>query len=146
MAHWWYKIPLLALAVWGLGTTALQAQTQTIPVYEVPDAVPGTMPVSQGMIVSPVAQPVGGGCAECMQGNTQGNMQGQYQSGPLKACLNRFGVGCWSHHDEYGCDSFWGQMRFAFGSCRAYFGFHCQNSPPYIPVPEGYSLPPGYWR
>jgi hypothetical protein len=87
----------------------------------------------------------GGGCRTCNlpQEGYKGML---FPNAPWRCCLARHGMGCWAHHDEFGCDSFCSEARFIFGSCRAYFGFNCSPGPPYIPTPPGYSLPPGHWR
>jgi hypothetical protein len=45
--------------------------------------------------------------------------------------LNNHGMGCWSHHVVFGCGSFHSEMRFIFGSCRAFFGDRCVPNPPH---------------
>jgi hypothetical protein len=80
----------------------------------------------------------------------------------IGTCLQRFGVGCWSHHNCIGCSSLRSSLTFCFGSCRAYFNEPCLHGPPPVtpakPMPRpnlapygilnapGYptaSLPPG---
>jgi hypothetical protein len=57
--------------------------------------------------------------------------------------FNNLGLGCWTHHDQFGCSSFWSEFRFVFGSCRSFFGEPCAQGPPRIPVPPGYVPPQG---
>ncbi len=143
MAHWWPKIPALTLLAWALGTAAAQAQVRYIPVTEAPGQVQTTVPFASDEVImsSPAAEGPVVGCPDCMRGNATGNYPPQ---GKIRACLARFGVGCWAHHDEFGCDSCESELRFIFGSCRAFFRFNCQPGPPIIPVPDGYTLPPGH--
>ncbi|MGF1579083.1 MAG: hypothetical protein ACFCD0_06935 [Gemmataceae bacterium] len=87
---------------------------------------------------------------ECVPSQT--GTRRRWFSGPLgrhlggsedkRAKLNRYGLGCHAHHDQFGCSSLWSEIRFAFGSCRAYFGEPCRPGPIRIPVPEGYVPPP----
>lgn len=46
-------------------------------------------------------------------------------------------LGCWSHHNRFGCGSFRSEMTFIFGSCRAFFGDPCRKGPPPSPLPSG---------
>jgi hypothetical protein len=75
---------------------------------------------------------------------------------PIRNCLQRLGVGCWSHHTYPTCGSLRAELTFIFGSCRAFFGEACQHGPPRMPgpqpfvptvaaplVPEPHPLPPG---
>ncbi len=39
-------------------------------------------------------------------------------------------VGCWAHHNAFGCTSFPAEMDFIFGSCRSFFGQTCLKQPP----------------
>jgi hypothetical protein len=81
------------------------------------------------------------GCATCKDGHGHGSGSGR---GPICSAFRYvFGCDCWAHHDEFGCSSFHADMRFIFGSCRAFFGETCPPGPPPVPVPPGYSLPPG---
>src|SRR5262245_38783694 len=48
----------------------------------------------------------------------------------IGTCLQRFGVGCWSHHNCIGCSSLRSTLTFYFGSCRAYFMEPCLHGPP----------------
>jgi hypothetical protein len=80
----------------------------------------------------------GGGCGCGGDGN--GGPIRRYMIQPVRHVLL---CDCWANHDEYGCDSFWGEVRFAFGSCRAYFGETCERARKEVPVPPGYSLVPG---
>jgi hypothetical protein len=43
--------------------------------------------------------------------------------------------GCFSHHNRFSCGSFESEMRFLFGSCRAFFGDPCLKKPQPVPVP-----------
>ncbi len=54
-------------------------------------------------------------------------------------CMHKQGVGCWSHHNYYGCSSWKSEATFVFGSCRAFFGEPCLPGPPQAPVPPGYA-------
>jgi hypothetical protein len=52
-------------------------------------------------------------------------------SGPILSALRDHPpVGCWTHHDMFGCGSFRGDFIFTFGSCRAFFGQGCLKGPP----------------
>jgi hypothetical protein len=42
--------------------------------------------------------------------------------------------GCWAHHNLMGCGSFASEMRYIFGSCRAFFGSCCFKEQPALPV------------
>jgi hypothetical protein len=49
-------------------------------------------------------------------------------------------VGCWAHHNMFGCSSFHSEATFIFGSCRAFFGQQCLKEPPpdeLAPMREG---------
>jgi len=52
-------------------------------------------------------------------------------------CLNRHGLGCWAHHDQFGCSSLHSTLVFQFGSCRAFFGETCRQESPPLPIPNG---------
>jgi hypothetical protein len=71
----------------------------------------------------------GNGCASC-----NGDGQGHYH--PIRHALL---LDCWAHHDEHGCSSLCSELRFAFGSCRQYFGERCGPNAPAVPVPPGYT-------
>ncbi len=88
-----------------------------------------------------------GGCGACDGGCQQGmfpRLRAACQGckGKGKECLNQFGLGCHAHHDQYGCSSLWSELRFAFGSCRAFFGEPCRPGPLRVPVPPGSNPPP----
>ncbi len=58
---------------------------------------------------------------------------------PIRNTLQYLGVCCWSHHNSYySCGSLCSELRFVFGSCRAFFGEPCQHGPPAMPLPDGY--------
>jgi hypothetical protein len=44
------------------------------------------------------------------------------------------GHGCWSHHNEMGCNNFRSDFMFIFGSCRTFFNESCPAGPPPGPV------------
>lgn len=43
-------------------------------------------------------------------------------------------TGCWTHHNLWGCGTLRSELRFVFGSCRAFFGSCCEKEPPLLPV------------
>src|SRR5262249_19506121 len=52
-------------------------------------------------------------------------------------------AGCYTHHNRFSCGSWGSELRFLFGSCRAFFGEPCLKPP--VPVGEpvpGLRLPP----
>jgi hypothetical protein len=53
-------------------------------------------------------------------------------------------TGCWTHHNLFGCGTFVSEMRFAFGSCRAFYGEPCYKMPTYPPVPVSILGPSAY--
>jgi hypothetical protein len=63
------------------------------------------------------------------------------RSRPLHDALaNHQPVGCWAHHNMFGCGSFHSEMTFIFGSCRAFYGQQCLKEPPpdeLAPMREG---------
>jgi hypothetical protein len=63
--------------------------------------------------------------------------------GFVRRCLNKCGLGCWSHHNRPTCSSCRSELTFIFGSCRAFFGEPCMQGPPAIPLPPGYTWPTG---
>jgi len=69
------------------------------------------------------------------------------RTGPVRDwfydCAHKKGVGCWSHHNYYGCSSWKSEGTFIFGSCRSFFGEPCLAGPPQPPYPPGYEPPPG---
>jgi hypothetical protein len=49
-------------------------------------------------------------------------------------------IGCWAHHNMFGCGSFHSECTFIFGSCRAFYGQQCLKQPPpdeLAPMREG---------
>lgn len=116
------------------------AQPATIPPgpaagVPFPPAQPATEPPAPAAGTGGNVAPGGQGCRSCSG-----------KGGLCRRVLNHFGIGCWAHHDQYGCSSFMSECRFVFGSCRAYFGQRCSPDPPPVPTPPGYYLPPNYWR
>lgn len=114
------------------------AQTTTTPVtlpnYPPPGPVPPVGPYSPYYQTTyfPMEQSRTG-CSTCDTGSSK--------MPRVKRFLNDCGLGCWGHHDHYGCGSCWAQTRFVFGSCRAFFGEPCALQPPRIPTPDGYEPP-----
>jgi hypothetical protein len=55
---------------------------------------------------------------------------------PVRDCLNRWGLACWTTHDNPGCGSCLAEWTFFFGSCRQFFGEPClperQNTYPWL--------------
>jgi hypothetical protein len=64
-----------------------------------------------------------------------------HRSHPLHdAFANHLPLGCWTHHNMFGCGSFKSEATFIFGSCRAFFGQECLKEPPadaLAPLREG---------
>jgi hypothetical protein len=52
-------------------------------------------------------------------------------------------LGCWTHHNRFGCGSLHSEWTFIFGSCRAFFGDPCRKGPPPSPLPPGSNPPDG---
>jgi hypothetical protein len=49
-------------------------------------------------------------------------------------------LGCWAHHNMFGCGSLKSECTFIFGSCRAFYGQLCLKEPPpdaLAPMREG---------
>lgn len=69
------------------------------------------------------------------------------QTHPVRDCLRNLNFTCWAHHNQLTCGSLVSELRFAFGSCRAWYGEQCPASPPAVPAPAGYPASifgPGY--
>jgi hypothetical protein len=64
------------------------------------------------------------------------------QPRPVRNILQRFGVGCWSHHTLPTCGSLRAHLTFVFGSCRAYFGESCAHGPTPVPIVGAEERPP----
>ncbi len=63
-------------------------------------------------------------------------VQTQYGPRPMRNALNFLGVCCWSHHTSHmSCGSLCSELRFVFGSCRAFFAEPCEHGPPGHGVP-----------
>jgi hypothetical protein len=54
---------------------------------------------------------------------------------PVKAWLQKHGYCCFAHHNWQGCGSFKASCKFAFGSCRTFFGEPCLKGPTPPPIP-----------
>jgi hypothetical protein len=54
--------------------------------------------------------------------------------GPIHAFLHRYGVACWSHHNNPGCGSLKAEITYVFSSCRVWYGEPCFNGPPPDPA------------
>lgn len=67
---------------------------------------------------------------------------------PLRDLYRWINGGCWAHHNQPpGCSSLWAELRFGFGSCRAWYGEPCPGNAPAVPLPEGgYGRIPGVWN
>jgi hypothetical protein len=89
-------------------------------------------------------------CTSCSAGNGKSRPGGLFYGqgcgcggdGQVHPIHHFFLLDCWAHHDEHGCSSLCSELRFAFGSCRAYFGEKCGPTPPMVPVPPGYTILP----
>jgi hypothetical protein len=123
----------------GLGIGGL-AQAQWCP-----PAIPsgyGPLPPAAHPPIPPPGQVPPGGSEACANGNGAGGgskyswLQGDH---PI--------VGCWTHHNLFGCGSFRSETNFIFGSCRSFFGQACLKEPPpgeFAPMLDGtpYAVPP----
>jgi hypothetical protein len=60
---------------------------------------------------------------------------------PLREAIeSHLPVGCWAHHNMFGCGSFRSEMNFIYGSCRSFYGQSCLKEPPpdaLAPMREG---------
>lgn len=61
---------------------------------------------------------------------------------PVRDWLHNHTIGCWAHHNKYGCGSVRSDLNFIFGSCRSFFGEPCLSGRPPSPVPDGYDYRP----
>jgi hypothetical protein len=114
-------------------------------------AVTSPQPAANAQVTPTVDGQVGQNqnCTNCsaqtgknLPGGLHGQGCGCGGEGIAHAIHHFFLLDCWAHHDEHGCSSFCSEVRFAFGSCRAYFGEKCGPTPPIVPVPPGYTILP----
>jgi hypothetical protein len=113
-------------SVLGLGVVAglVRAQTPVVPTAPAPVIIYQAPPGND-----PVLAPEGA--------NNQSGRR------PLRDCLQKHGLACWSHHNSPGCGSLKAECKFIFGSCRDFFGEPCIQNPPSIVPPPGRMMPGG---
>jgi hypothetical protein len=70
-----------------------------------------------------------------------GDSPAPHRSHPVRDAFESYlPLGCWTHHNAFGCGSFHSDATFIFGSCRAFFGQQCLKEPPpdaLAPMREG---------
>ena len=129
-------------AVVGLGVTVSLAGAQQPMVQPVPQPAPKPAPSVEPWEVIET----GGGAAQHPVAVQIDEVPPFPRKGPVRDwfhdCMHGIGVGCWSHHNYYGCSSWKSEFTFVFGSCRQFFGEPCLAGPPQPPYPPGYTPPP----
>jgi hypothetical protein len=122
------KIALAVLVSLGVGAGFCRAQSAYAPPPPMANAnvMPATKPATAGAGV--VDTPV-----------EEGSLP--HHSGPVRDALgSHLPLGCWTHHNMFGCGSLRSETTFIFGSCRAFFGQQCLKEPPpdaLAPMREG---------
>jgi hypothetical protein len=140
MKRLWYLGMLLGLGL-GIGTVSAQERTtrviptpaeQVMVIEQVPQGVILQGQAPAGVLVEEVG-PDGMPPPEAPDAPPK--------VGYVRKCLNKFGIGCWSHHNNVGCGSLKAECTFIFSSCRVFYGEPCFNGPPPDPAkPAGPDL------
>lgn len=138
------------------GTNAPPSQVISQPAPNTP--VETNAPIShyEGDIVTGVQEIPNGTCETCSKPGAKWLVKhkifgGKQSDPPVRTGSEGEGLmhgwlgpHCYAHHDDYyPCTTFWSQFCFTFGSCRNFYGNPCRQGPMPVPIPPGYSLPPG---
>jgi hypothetical protein len=122
------KMALVALVSLGVSAGFGWGQSAYAPPPPVANAnvMPPTQPVTAGAVVADT--PVG-------------ESPLPHHSHPVRDAMeSHLPLGCWTHHNMFGCGSCRSDATFIFGSCRAFFGQQCLKEPPpdaLAPMREG---------
>jgi hypothetical protein len=67
---------------------------------------------------------------------------------PVRDCWRWINGACWAHHNApASCGNLLSELRFGFGSCKAWYGEPCTGNAPAVPLPGGgYGVIPGVWN
>jgi hypothetical protein len=137
-----YQAALAAVLFLGTGSALAQsAYAPPPPPQPVAPANPAAEPSHSSVLVAPPFVDVTG--HDCTGAHRSHPVLHAIEDRPhplYDAFTNHPPLGCWKHHNMFGCSSCQSELTFIFGSCRAFFGEQCLKEPPpdeLAPMREG---------
>jgi hypothetical protein len=141
MKHWLGRMVWASLL--GMGVMAGLARGQeTVPVPSLPPgttAIPlnaSTIPPGTGVVpLSPQLHAPGMGGPPAGYAQPDPGVYNWPRHGERHRIWSQPPIGCATHHNRFSCGTLQSELRFLFGSCRAFFGEPCLKRPQPIPSP-----------